>query len=281
MKTKTKLPVLRLNDKGENVLVLRSALNSKGFTNTPGNTVFDKKLLEVVTYFQQTNMDVSGKPLVTDGIVGAKTWGSLLAEADTRNAETTKPALRGLSKVRKDIINAALADLRKNVREIPNGSNYGGGVERYLYNVGPQAWCCYAVCEWFKDATGHFPFGKRTGRVRELRDNAIFASRYYPKANNIPVPGDAFVMLYRNSRGQLLGTGHTGIIIATSTSLEDFNAVEGNISNRVRMMTRSVGDVVLDGYVDLVGDRQELLGQFQLGLVSSAERETGTLASTR
>jgi hypothetical protein len=114
-----------------------------------------------------------------------------------------------------------------------------------------------------------------------LWDEARRQGRAHNKANTIPVPGDAFVMLYRNNRGKLTGLGHIGLVLATSQDAEKFNTGEGNAGNRVKISRRDVSQSTLVGYIDLFGDRADILPKFERGLLAQAEIASSSLAETR
>jgi hypothetical protein len=114
-----------------------------------------------------------------------------------------------------------------------------------------------------------------------LWDEARRQGRAHNKANTIPVPGDAFVMLYRNKRGMLTGLGHIGLVLATSQDAETFNTGEGNAGNRVKIGRRAVDQGTLVGYIDLFGDRAEVLPKFERGLLAKSEVVDSSVRGTR
>ena len=261
----------------------RQILRSQGYTNVNPTGPYDKALEECTRHFQMTRIDQHGAPLVVDGEVGPRTWWAGLnpSGAAQRNWLAAGGAPKGLSPARAKIVKAALADHAAGVREVPDGSNYGGGVTRYLEGIGPAFWCCYAVSTWVKDGTGEWPLGQRTGLVADLWNRGRREGRTYD-TSLCPVPGDAFIFLYRNNSGKLTGLGHTGIVAAVGNDQNLWNAVEGNAGNRVKLTVRDTANTgVLVGFVDLVGDSAAVRGKFARGLFKGGKGADSGLAGTR
>lgn len=63
---------------GDDVLVLQAILKARGYDCNRIDGEFDERTKNRVLAFQAENTDLNGNPLDTDGIVGNKTWGSLL-----------------------------------------------------------------------------------------------------------------------------------------------------------------------------------------------------------
>lgn len=265
------------------VRYLQTALNSQGYHVTI-NGKYDAATQAAVLDFQGQHIDSKGRPLEVDAWVGVMTWWAIqnpsgTAQRNNIEADTAK----GLSPLRRKILATAFKDHAAGTHEIPDGSNYGDGVTRYLVGVGPAFWCCFAVSTWFKDVTGEYPYGKHQGSVKSFWDRAKKDGRQILKGKtNTPVPGDAFVMLYRNSSGSLTGLGHIGLVAAASVADNvAFNTVEGNAGNRVKIGQRSVEQSTLVGYIDLFGDREDVRLKFKRGLLTQAEKTDSSLASTR
>ncbi len=257
----------------------RTILRSQGYTQVSPTGPYDEALEEVTRHFQMTRIDKQGRQLAVDGAVGPNTWwAGINPSGDTQRnwLEGTVPA--GLSQARKDILRSALADHAKGTREIPDGANYGDGVTRYLEGIGPAFWCCYAVSTWCKDGTGAWPFNKREGLVAGLWNTARQAGRTYGK-DKVPVPGDAFIILYRKANGKLTGLGHTGLVAAVGQDFTIWNGVEGNAGNRVKLSRRSSETAELAGFVDLVGDSAEVRNKFRRGLFNASAGPSGVAAT--
>lgn len=262
------------------VQYLQAALISQGYrVGTVG--LYDPATQNAVRDFQASRLGPDGKFLEPDGWVGKKTWWAILNPSgppQKSNLDARIP--KGLSADRRAVLQAFWTDHKAGVREIPDGSNWGGGVERYLKGIGPAYWCAYAVSTWVKDGTGRYPFDERVGACRKLWSLAQKAGRAYA-TDKTPVPGDAFVILYRNSRGQLTGEGHTGLVVATAMSGDAFNTGEGNAGNRVKAGTRQCSAPLLVGFVDFYGDRDTVVGKFARGLLDVKDTVTSDRSSTR
>lgn len=264
----------------EAVKYLQTCLNSQGY-HVPVTGKYDKATIGAVHDFQAAHIDQSGTFLKSDGDVGPKTWWALLnpsGPAQSNGYDAIIPT--GLSVLRRNILNAGLKDWRKGVHEVPDGSNWGGGVERYLQGIGPAYWCCAAVSTWYKDATSNYPFDERILACIRLWELADRFDRRVDK-HMTPIPGDAFVLLFRNSKGQLTGTGHTGLVLAVSNDGQSYNTIEGNAGNRVKVGLRSCDESVLAGFVNLAGDRDAVLGKFKRGLLSKSDQVSSGSSGTR
>ena len=75
-KTEINRPMLKKGSKGRDVDLLKALLIQKGYI--PYSDVFDDSTLKAVKLYQEQHTDASGKRLEVDGIVGPKTWESLL-----------------------------------------------------------------------------------------------------------------------------------------------------------------------------------------------------------
>lgn len=267
------------------VRYLQSVLLSQGYTGLKLNGLYDKATISEVQNFQAARLGPNGKFLQPDGWVGPNTWWAVQNPSGPAQASSLEGSLpKGLSTKRRAILMAAAKDHANGTREIPDGSNYGDGVSRILAGVGPCPWCCYSVSQWHMDGTGAWPFGARYGLVKGLWDRPVKEGRAYKKGTKDPVPGDAFVLLYRNSKGQLTGLGHTGLVGAVSEARGDdcvYNTFEGNAGNRVKRGQRTVQEGVLMGFVDLVGDADVVRLQFARGLFKKKDSIDSSVKGTR
>jgi peptidoglycan hydrolase-like protein with peptidoglycan-binding domain len=264
------------------VRYLQTALNSQGYP-VPVNGKYDKATIAAVFNFQGVRLDRKGRHLKADGWVGPATWWAIQNPSGASQKSNLEGDTRkGLSAERRAIIKAFLKDHTAGVREIPDGANYGDGVTRYLTVIGPAYWCCYAVSTWHKDAVGTWPFGERFGLVAGIWNEAKERGRAILKEDtSTAVPGDAFVMLYRNAKGRLTGLGHIGLVLTASQDGESFNTGEGNAGNRVKISRRETDQDTLVGYIDFFGDRAAVLPKFERGLLSKSEAADSSLAGTR
>ena len=137
-------PTLKYGDTGDDVKILQTILQSQGFFDGKTGGNFLSKTLRAVKYFQQTHIGRDGKFLDVDGIVGPNTWWALenpSGEGQRNFIDARIP--KGLTSIRQDILGTALHEHAIGVREVPDGSNWGDGVTKYLTGIGPAPWCCF------------------------------------------------------------------------------------------------------------------------------------------
>lgn len=223
----------------------------------PANPVFGPKVKQAVQLFQARHVDDEGRPLKTDGEVGAITWAKLFGEQTV--ASTDKPADKFLGAV----LAVALAEEARKIREVPPNSNRGPAVEAYLASVGlgkGNPWCCaftYWCFEQAAKARGRANPSVRTGGCLAHWNGAVAkGARRIAKADavNNPAllkPGMVFIMDFGG------GKGHTGFILAVHGGMID--TVEGNTDasktregGGVYRLTRKLAEVN-KGYIDYSG----------------------------
>lgn len=134
------------------------------------------------------------------------------------------------------IVSIARAELRRGVRETPDGSNKGARIRTYGLSTSPRyypaPWCAYFV-SWVTRKAGR-PIGaggRGLGYVPYIRAWAKNTKRW--KAT--PKAGDLIVF-----------PQHVGIV-ETVRSNRTLTTIEGNSSNRVNHLTRTWGSAM--GYV--------------------------------
>ena len=153
---------------------------------------------------------------------------------------------RGVDGQRREILELALGEHAKNVRERPNGSNRSKDIDKYfpkwLRNKlekgekGPP-WCAFFVNWNFNTVMGYRPWGSYLGSCKALvkaaqkRDDChVFSDPA------MAAPGDIFVILHGS-------TGHTGIVLRKNKQSTKINTVEGNCGNRVKVGLRDTADL--------------------------------------
>jgi len=269
------LPVLKLGDQGQYVQLLSDRLRDGGFG--PLNTsVLGADLEAEVVYFQQTHLGPDGSFLNADGTVGPKTWWALLhptGPAQRSNLPSDRIPI-GTPEPGQQILQVALAEQRKGVCELPDGSNHSPDIDKYLPDWAkiqrPQGppWCCFFYSWVCKTALGYWPLGLQVGGCLQAISEAqhlglwtpVPLSRNILESGAAVYPGDAFVM----NRGK--GHGHIGFVYRVSPGGTQINTVEGNCGNRVKVGMRDLHDDQIAGFIRSYGNRQ---GGFELGLVDA------------
>ncbi len=158
----------------------------------------------------------------------------------------------GLGPRRQRILEVALAELDRRVRERPPGSNRGPEVDRYLptwarRTPGP-AWCAWFASWVLTQALGHVPTGQSRGGVATLRTDAKRVGLWVPKATGPIVPGDLVCLDYGT------GKGHVGIVLGLSLDENELATVEGNVRHAIRMGRRHLADPLIVGTIYTVPD---------------------------
>jgi hypothetical protein len=274
-------PLLRFGDVGDQVKVLQGLLQSQGYFAAALGGHFQEKTRQAVLYFQQTHLGRDGKPLEVDGEVGDDTWWALYHPSgmpQKSNIPAVLPA--GLTPMRGKVLKIAAAEHQAGVHEIPDGSNWGNGVIKYLEEAESPAsfWCCFFWSWCVHRALGEHPFGKPMGSVLTTWQRAKTKGWAMDKAGYAPVPGDAFVMLYKDDSGKLTGTGHIGFVLRVdkARNATAFNTVEGNCGNRVKVGRRQMDQSTLVGFINQYSPEKKPR-RWETGLVTADDvRAEGT-----
>ncbi|KAF5409202.1 MAG: hypothetical protein Udaeo2_05630 [Candidatus Udaeobacter sp.] len=263
--------LLRFGDEGDEVKVLQALLQSQGYFAAAVGGHFQDKTKQAVVYFQQTHLGRDGKPLEVDGEVGDETWWALYHPSglpQRSHIPAVVPA--GLMPMRAKILKVAAAEHQADVHEDPDGSNWGDGVSKYLEEAGSPAdcWCCFFWSWCVHRALGKHPFGKPMGSVLATWQQAKMKGWAMDKGGYAPIPGDAFVMLYKDDSGKLKGTGHIGFVLRVDKAKNAtvFNTVEGNCGNRVKVGRREMDQSTLVGFINQY-PREKKPRRWETGLV--------------
>lgn len=219
------------------------------------NPVFGLKVRQAVQLFQARHVDDEGRPLKTDGQVGALTWAALFGNKKVFSTEAPASAFLG------KVLKVALSQV--GVLEEPRNSNCGPVVKQYLASVGLKCghpWCA-AFTYWCfgqaATAAGRAnPMVRTAGCLAHWNAAVGKGARRISKADAVDnpkllKPGMIFIMDFGG------GKGHTGFIVAVRGGLID--TVEGNTD---ASMTREGGGVyrltrklaeINKGYIDYSG----------------------------
>lgn len=233
------LPELRSGSRHPLVSDIKALLRSQGHWQGSNSEVFGTELKATVQYFQSTHLGPDGKYLTGDGIVGPRTWWALYnpSGAEQRSGLVLDDFDRRygmLSEARQKYLRAAFAEHNKGVHEIPDGSNGGDGVTKYIVGIGRVPWCALFQSWLHFESQGHWPEGGRQAHVQSWWNQSVMDNKVYYKGERIPVPGDLAVWKFSG------GTGHISTVVASVA--EAFNTIGGNEGNRVKLGKRVVAE---------------------------------------
>jgi hypothetical protein len=256
---------LFLGSRDPAVVKLTTALAAQGHWHGPATGIFDEEVENAVKYFQMTHQDRAGKMLSADGVVGPKTWWALEnPEGDLQRSRILAILPDGLGPLRRRLLSVAVSEHAKNVREQPGGSNRGPEIDKYLPQhwlrmPGPP-WCAFFYSWVNKAGLGYWPLGKREGSCAAARKLAAERDMWLPRQVAVDtqaiVPGDAFI----------LGRGHIGFVLRVSDT--QYNTIEGNCGNRVKLGLRELNSPDLSGFIISVPD--EPSEGFERGVLQGA-----------
>jgi len=275
-------PVLRLGSRGPDVERLKRLLTLEGFAGTAGwNTDYiGPRTKAAVVHFQETHLGPDGAPLGVDGVVGEQTWWALLhASGAPQHSGLTSTIPAGLGPKRRALLDLALRLHASNVIERPNGWNRGPDVDRCLprsiTSADPEAklrrgppWCAFWDHYLSLLAHGRYPLGRAIGSCYRSTLAAEKLGMYHPAESYEPVPGDSFVMLYRDEDEQLTFRGHMGKVLRVSDT--HINTLAGNEGNRFRLGARLRSSIA--GYINPFTG-YEARPQFERGVVAATSTD--------
>jgi hypothetical protein len=260
------------------VTELKGKLRAQGFWTGSNTTLYGPATAAAVKAFQAAHLDSEGKFLVVDGEVGPKTWWALDNPSGTAQRSHIKPPTDFASRygvfseARQALIRLALSEHAAGVHEIPDGSNRGGGVDKYLAGYGAVPWCALFLSWIVKQVTGGYPLGKVQPHVQTWMNRAKSAKQFFAKGDPsyVPTPGDLMVWVFTRGRG------HIAMVVAVDATGKQVNTVGGNEGNRVKLGLRTPArEGTLAGYIRVVDDSPPKV--FPRGLLSSAD--TGGLTA--
>lgn len=221
------------------------------------NPNFGANMKQAVQLFQARHVDAQGRPLKADGEVGSITWAVLFGQASVPSSAASGDPL--LAKV----LQIALGEEGKKVREQPVNSNRGPQVDAYLQRAGVQpglAWCCAFTYWCFDEAAKALgrpnPMFKTAGCLAHWNGapskGARRIQRFQAVADPALIkPGMIFIMDFGG------GAGHTGLIERVDGGL--IATVEGNTDasktregGGVYRLNRKLADIN-KGFIDYAG----------------------------
>ena len=276
-------PTIRAGSRGLYVIDAQERLRGSGvYVQVDG--FYGTLTSEAVREFQMSHLGSKGEPLAVDGVVGRETWWALYNSTAAHQktglgsvVQDTPQNPDGLSDLRLAFVDALWEAYALDIREIPDGSNWGGHVTKILENAGgPRPWCAHAISWIWKRAFGSYPNGRDHGHVLTFWREAITKGQSHEvKDGYQPKPGDLGVMLYKRN-GRLTGSGHIFAVVANDGAA--MNTIEGNSGNRLKVGWRSRKQSTLVGFINLFGDSDV---PATLGTVKKAEALASDFKSTR
>jgi hypothetical protein len=269
---------LQFGDKGEDVIRLQNILSAQGFFSFRASGNFLNRTKEAVLYFQQTHLGPDCKFLEVDGIVGEDTWWALKhPSGKPQKSDFPGRIPRKLTPLRSRLLEIALKEHDDKVHEIPNGSNWGDGIIKYGGQPG-WAWCCLFWSWCNRECFGKYSLGRKYASCFQAKQRSQTLGLWRDKDDYNPIPGDTFIMLYRDENGNFNGKGHIGFVMRVRYSgakAVSINTVEGNCGNRVKIGMRYLGDPKIVGFInDFHQDEQPV--DWQTGLVRAKSVGTAT-----
>ncbi len=279
--------VMRRGCRGADVKLVQTILQREGyFKGTPlGN--FFSLTEEAVRYFQNTHIGKDGEFLAVDGAVGPNTWWALHNPNGSaqRNFIPTEETAVVESDKRMRFVSTLYKMHKDGIKEIPDGSNYGGDVTLICNSCGFSYgiyWCLAALSYAWKETFNSAPLGAMHVHCSTFWNEAVVRDCSFPKLDYEPMPGDIAIYNYKGglkSSGRLAGAGHAAAVVRVDHDGSRFNALEGNVGNRFKHSIRRESEASLVGYVNLFGDAYSR-PNFKKG-VTSAPEITVSLADSR
>lgn len=232
------------------VIRLQHLLSANGYfaEETPQNGIFEEITHENVMLFQTQHVDIDGIPLVSDGVVGKKTWWALEHPSGDSQRNHLQPVIpEGLTGQRQQLLEFLFEEHAKPVFEVPDGSNKSRDINGYWGNTGLLGlpWCCAFVSWALYETLGFYPMdGKHHVGVQKMWQSA----RRRGMGSVHPKPGDIFIQIKSG------GSGHTGFVIGISSDGQSIYTCEGNCGNRLKIGLRYVSTI--NHYIDCLKDGQ-------------------------
>lgn len=251
-------PTLKYGDKSPHVSEAKILLRSQGFWDGTDSQDFGPKLKGEVAYFQSTHLGPDGVFLKGDGEIGPRTWWALLnPTGDAQRSHIIAPLELqvgtqkwSISELRTKVLQVLLAEHKAGVREVPDGSNGGDGVDKYIQGVGRVPWCALSQSWAHKEALGEYPDNTRYAHVQTWWREARANGTGFLKSSYRPVPGDLAVWCFAG------GTGHISRVVAVDPADPLLtNCVGGNEGNRLKLGVRDFkGEPKVVGFINCFGD---------------------------
>lgn len=212
--------VIKLGEKDKNIVkAIQKQINTIGIAKLKEDGDFGKITESAIKLFQSISLDSKGMPLLADGKIGSITWHALF-NTNTQNNSLTTALLS-------NVLDIAKGEIGK--MEIPQGSNWGVHVQKYLKSVGinfAAPWCMAFVYWCFDEASRKLgktnPMVKTGGCLRQWNETKAKKITATSARNNpsLIIPGSVFIIDHGS------GLGHTGIVVSLKNGY--LKTIEGN-----------------------------------------------------
>lgn len=223
----------------------------------PDDPDFGPRVEQAIKLFQARNVDIEGRSLKQDGVIGALTWAALFGAAAVPSSNAPKDPF--LARV----LQTASAEEAKHVREVPVNSNRGPQVDAYLTRAGAvpgQSWCCAFVYWCFDEAARAMgranPMPRTAGCLDHWERALAHGTKCIPAAAALENPGlvqSGMVFIVDHGGG----LGHTGLVEKVAGGL--LTTIEGNTDasktregGGVYRLTRKINEIN-KGFIDYTG----------------------------
>lgn len=242
--------VLRRLEPDPEVVHLQGLLSSLGYfqDHTPPDGIFEHVTHDNVVLFQTQHIDVKGRQLKADGVVGGKTWWALKNPSRDAQRNHFQPVIPdGLTPKRRQLLEVIYEEHGKSVFEVPDKSNRSPDIDGYWGPSGiiGKPWCCAFVSWALNEVLGFYPIG---GAHHIGVQKMWGAARRADMASPAPKPGDIFVQIFSG------GKGHTGFVVGVSKDGKSIYTGEGNCANRLKIGLRKINSI--SHFIDCLGDDQ-------------------------
>lgn len=269
------------------VPLIKKLLRAQGHWVGSDSKVFGPKMDAAVRYFQSTHLGPDGRFLTGDGEVGKHTWWALHnASGEPQRSHLVpvpEPAVRGefarrygmLSQDRQRFIALAFQQHAASTRELPDGSNKGDGVDKFIEGFGAVYWCALFISWLYRKITFAWWDGVRHAHVQTWWRAAKTAGRTFTLADRLPLPGDLCVWHFAR------GAGHISVFVASDRKCSKMNTIGGNEGNRVKLGLRTLSQE--PQFVGFISTFDERLGEKDVvrELVATGKAAALTAGSSR
>jgi hypothetical protein len=239
-------PMLKLHSAGPAVTALTEDLRALGYYSGAPTSTFNPEVAKSVRAMQMQTVDIAGRPLVVDGIVGPVTQWALDRRRGRVGELEQAPAIEKLAlppaagpQIGLAALKVAIAEMDAGHGEI-GGDNRGPHVRRYLNDLAPEGkdWCAGFVSFCFRETGLPMPFKYSVG-ARDIRNQMRSAGHEVtPTPIDPPRPGDIIVWWRTSPTGW---QGHVGIVHSCSGGL--LRTIEGNRTPKVGSFVYTLGSI--------------------------------------